>query len=160
MPWLLLSPQRLLPLRGPQQISWDNATLGVRTKIPSPQGSSSIRRHRRPPQKPTRLYFHMQKSTMIANYDVKMGTFISRGMLCNKSNDPTLVLTSTGGIILYLKIIGFPEILNCFFAAFPVYAVAHSMVCAVSKRHRLFHCFIIYQEILKAVSEKLTAFKG
>lgn len=63
-----------------------------------------------------------------------------------------------------LKIIGFPEILNCFFVAFLVYAVAHSMVCAVSKQHRLFHCFIIYQEIaqltLKAVSEKLTAFKG
>ena len=101
---------------------------------------------------------------MIANYDVKMGTFISRGMLCNKSNYPTLVLTSTGGIILYLKIIGFPEILNCFFVAFLVYAAAHSMVCAVSKQHRLFHCFIIYQEIaqltLKAVSEKLTAFKG
>ena len=118
----------------------------------------------KPTQKPTRLYFHMQKSTMIANYDVKMGTFISRGMLCNKSNYPTLVLTSTGGIILYLKIIGFPEILNCFFVAFLVYAVAHSMVCAVSKQHRLFHCFIIYQEIaqltLKAVSEKLTAFKG
>ena len=116
------------------------------------------------PKKPTRLYFYMQKSTMIANYDVKMGTFISRGMLCNKSNYPTLVLTSTGGIILYLKIIGFPEILNCFFVAFLVYAVAHSMVCAVSKQHRLFHCFIIYQEIaqltLKAVSEKLTAFKG
>ena len=36
---------------------------------------------------------------------------------------------------------------NCFFVAFLVYAVAHSMVCAVSKQHRLFHCFIIYQEI-------------
>ena len=96
---------------------------------------------------------------MIANYDVKMGTFISRGMLCNKSNYPTLVLTSTGGIILYLKIIGFPEIFGCFFVAVLFHTVAHSVFCAVDKQYRHFALLqsIYYRAFLGAYIDFLFA---